>query len=65
MTADSAGDTDDWGLLINLAPQVPETFGRYERLAEIVGASTETRERGRERYRFYRERGYTLQTHQL
>jgi len=54
-----------WGLMINLASRVPDTFGRYERLAEIVGAAPDVRERGRERYRFYRERGYTLQTHQL
>jgi DNA polymerase-3 subunit chi len=58
-------DSEDWGLMINLAPSVPAAFGRYERLAEIVGASAEIRERGRERYRFYRERGYTLQTHQI
>jgi DNA polymerase-3 subunit chi len=62
---DDAGDGADWGLMINLAPGVPETFGRYERLAEIVGPAPETREQGRERYRFYRERGYTLQTHQI
>ena len=55
----------DWGLMINLASRVPDTFGRYERLAEIVAAAPDARERGRERYRFYRERGYTLQTHQL
>ena len=65
--ADVGGDTSgaDWGLMINLAPRVPETFSRYERLAEIVGSAPEARELGRERYRFYRERGYTLQTHQL
>lgn len=62
---DSGAAATDWGLMINLASQVPDTFSRYERLAEIVGAAPESRERGRERYRFYRERGYSLQTHQL
>ena len=64
-TLEDGSAAADWGLMINLAPRVPDTFSRYERLAEIVGATAETREHGRERYRFYRERGYTLQTHQI
>ena len=60
-----SGDSDDWGLMINLAPAVPEAFGRYERLAEIVDSTPEIREQGRERFRFYRDRGYALQTHHV
>lgn len=52
-------------VLVSLAPQVPAFFDRFERVAEIVGASEEDRARGRERFRFYRERGHPLQTHQL
>jgi DNA polymerase-3 subunit chi len=49
-------------VLVNLAPQVPEFFSRYERVAEVVDANAERRELSRERYRFYRDRGYKLNT---
>jgi DNA polymerase-3 subunit chi len=51
------------GLLINLAGAVPTFFGRFERVAEIV--VQEQRDAGRERYRFYRDRGYPLFHHDL
>jgi DNA polymerase-3 subunit chi len=54
-----------WDVLINLAPDVPEFFSRYERVAEVVDANAERREQSRERYRFYRDRGYKLSTHQV
>jgi len=54
-----------WDLMINLADAVPESFGRYERLAEVVDAQPTRRELGRERYRYYRDRGYELKTHRL
>ena len=54
-----------WNLLINLAPDVPEFFSRYERVAEIVDGNAERREQSRGRYRFYRDRGYNLNTHQV
>jgi DNA polymerase-3 subunit chi len=54
-----------WDLLVNLAPEVPEFFSRYERVAEIVDGNTARREQSRERYRFYRDRGYKLNTHQV
>ncbi len=54
-----------WDVLVNLAGDVPEFFSRYERVAEVVDANAERRERSRERYRFYRDRGYRLNTHQV
>jgi DNA polymerase-3 subunit chi len=54
-----------WDVLINLATHVPEFFSRYERVAEVVDGNAERRERSRERYRFYRDRGYKLNTHQV
>ena len=51
------------GVLINLSDSIPEFFGRFDRVAEIV--VRETRETGRERYRYYRDRGYPLFDHQL
>jgi DNA polymerase III subunit chi len=54
-----------WDLLINLATDVPEFFSRYERVVEVVDGDASRREQSRERYRFYRDRGYQLQTHQV
>ncbi len=53
------------GLLINLAPEVPLFFSRFERVAEIIDQAPERLDAGRERFRFYRDRGYELQTHKL
>ena len=52
-------------VLINLSPLPPPFFSRFERLAEIVSAGEAQVKAGRERYRFYRERGYELRTHKL
>lgn len=57
--------SERWDLLINLSGDVPEFFSRYARVAEVVDADDERRARGRERYRYYRDRGYTLNTHQV
>jgi len=53
----------DTGLLINLAKQVPTFFGRFDRVAEIIVG--ETKDQGREHYKFYRDRGYPLHHHDL
>lgn len=50
-------------VLINLTTTPPVFFSRFERLAEIVSA--DQAQAGRERYRFYRERGYELRAHNL
>ena len=52
-------------VLVNLAAEVPPWFGRFARVAELVGPDDAAKARGRERYRFYRERGYPLDTHTL
>ena len=43
--------------------QPPPFFSRFERLAEIVGVDDAAA--GRERYKFYRERGYELRAHDM
>ena len=50
-------------LLINLAADVPDFFSRFKRVAELV--DPDTRAAGRERFRFYRDRGYDMITHKL
>jgi DNA polymerase-3 subunit chi len=52
-------------VLVNLASTVPAFFSRFNRVAELVGNDEAARAAARERYRFYQERGYTLNTHKL
>ncbi|MEW5771770.1 MAG: DNA polymerase III subunit chi [Pseudomonadota bacterium] len=52
-------------VLINLAAEPPAFFGRFERLLEIVSTDPADRERARQRFRFFKERGYALETHDL
>lgn len=52
-------------VLINLHDAPPPFFSRFERLAEIVGVAQADAAAARERYRFYRERGYELRSHNL
>jgi DNA polymerase-3 subunit chi len=58
-------DDGHWGLLINLATDVPEFFSRFTRVAELVGADDGDKEAGRDRFRYYRDRGYELHTHKV
>ncbi len=52
-------------VLINLAHEIPACFSQFERVAEVVNEAPETKTQARERYKFYRDRGYELQTHKL
>ena len=52
-------------VLVNLCAQTPPMFSRFERLVEIVGTEAEDRDAARARFRFYRDRGYEIRTHQL
>ena len=52
-------------VLINLAHTAPVFFSRFERVAEVVDQAPQHKESARERFRFYRDRGYELQHHQI
>ena len=52
-------------VMINLHHEQPPAFARFERLVEIVGQDEDGIDQGRARYRFYKARGYALQTHDL
>jgi DNA polymerase-3 subunit chi len=52
-------------VLVNLQRDPPPFFSRFERLAEIVGHDEDDAAAGRERYKFYRERGYELRVHNV
>ncbi|MDH4014285.1 MAG: DNA polymerase III subunit chi [Chromatiales bacterium] len=62
---DADNDPAETDLLINLADEIPMFFSRFERVAEVVSEDKQSRESGRNRFRFYRDRGYDLRTHQL
>jgi DNA polymerase-3 subunit chi len=52
-------------VMINLSQEVPAFFGRFERVIEIVAGDESQRAQARQRFKFYRERGYPLETHEL
>lgn len=61
----SAEPGHDRNLLINLDSEVPPFFSRFERALEIVNKDPEVQAAGRDRYRFYKQRGYPLQHHNI
>jgi len=52
-------------VLINLHASPPPFFSRFERLIEIIGVDEDGMAAGRERWRFYAQRGYALRSHNL
>jgi DNA polymerase-3 subunit chi len=51
--------------LLNLSAEVPPNFSRFEELIEIVSTEDGDRLPARERFRFYRERGYAPESRDL
>ena len=47
-------------VLINLSGETPAHFARFERLFEIISTDEDDLAAGRERYRQYQQRGYSL-----
>lgn len=52
-------------VLLNLHPEWPPFFSRFQRLVEIVGTEEDDRQAARQRFRFYRDRGYEIRSHDL
>lgn len=59
---DKSDDISHYDLLINLDEQWPPFFSRFDRLVEIVGTDEDNKALARQRYKFYKERGYPLNT---
>ncbi|MCK5918321.1 MAG: DNA polymerase III subunit chi [Cocleimonas sp.] len=57
--------TNNCDYLVNLSNQRPEFFSRYLKMAEIIDQTEAVLTAGRERYSFYKNRGYTLNYYQL
>jgi DNA polymerase-3 subunit chi len=60
---DGAFAHDD--ILINLRDEVPAFFSRFERLIEIVSTDEADKRSARDRFRYYRDRGYEIRTHDM
>ena len=52
-------------VLINLGMQIPSWHGRFEKVLEIIYDQPEVIESKRNSFRFYKQRGYPLQYHNL
>ncbi|MDP8567059.1 DNA polymerase III subunit chi [Methylophilus aquaticus] len=48
-------------LLFNCQPEQPTFFSRFRHLFEIIGSDAAEKAAGRQRYAFYRDRGYDIQ----
>lgn len=56
---------DDHGVLINLAADTPDWFGRFESLYELIYGDPGFVDSKRRRYKFYKDRGFPLSYHDL
>ncbi|HIG79608.1 MAG TPA: DNA polymerase III subunit chi [Cycloclasticus sp.] len=61
----SGDPLDIHDVLINLTQQTPDCFGRFKRFAELLNQDEAIKQAGRERFKFYKSRGYPLHTHKL
>jgi DNA polymerase-3 subunit chi len=51
--------------LLNLSNDLPPTFSRFEHLVEIVSTADADRLPARERFKFYRDRGYAIESRDI
>jgi DNA polymerase-3 subunit chi len=65
MVAREDAEMPHYQVILNLHVDSPPSFGRFERLIELVGAGDDDRRLARGRYRFYRDRGYEIHHHDL
>ena len=52
-------------VLLNLSDEWPPFFASFERLLEVVGADDTDKEKARERYSFYKKRGYDIRVNDV
>jgi DNA polymerase-3 subunit chi len=64
LTADLAASVHD-ERLFNLSAEVPSAFSRFASLIEVVGRGGDEVREGRQRFRFYKDRGYEMQSFDL
>jgi len=64
ISADGEPASEDQ-VLINLSPEVPEFFARFERLCEPLDHDPAVRQAGRTRWKYYRDCGYRVEHHEV
>ncbi|CAL60936.1 putative DNA polymerase III chi subunit, HolC [Herminiimonas arsenicoxydans] len=60
LTTEQAMKSPHHQILINLSDTPPEHFARFERMFEVVSSDDADKSSGRERYAYYKQRGYPL-----
>jgi DNA polymerase-3 subunit chi len=63
--ADELGACPEGSVLINLGQQVPGDFERFERFIEVASSQEGDLLAARDRWKYYRDRGYSLKRHEL
>ncbi|MEZ0210948.1 MAG: DNA polymerase III subunit chi [Methylophilus sp.] len=48
-------------MLFNCQTELPKFFSRFRHLFELIGSAEDDKTAGRQRYAFYRDRGYEIQ----
>lgn len=52
-------------ILINLTPEIPSFYAKFQRVIEIIPNDEILRQQARQHYRIYREQGCQLESHNL
>lgn len=65
LAADGTQPVDGYGVLVNLAADVPPAFEAFDRVIEIVGVDDHDRQAARGRWKHYTALGYPIQRHDL
>ena len=65
LIGNGSDDLQEHEVLINLDTEVPLFFSRFDRLIECVDHDQNVKAASRERFRYYREHGYPLKTHNI
>lgn len=66
ISIDHKGEPEsDAQVLLNLSTEVPHFFSSFETTLEVVHSESAARKMGRERYRYYQDRGYPLRHYEI
>lgn len=65
LLTDRMADPAQENCLLNLSNELPPGFSRFEHLVEIVSTDDGDRLPARERFKFYRDRGYAIENRDI
>jgi DNA polymerase-3 subunit chi len=51
--------------LMNISNQLPEDYARFSQIVEFIFADPHAQQCGRERFKLYRQQGYSIQTYKI